>query len=325
MITRRFLLALSAALATLPAGAAERTGPFRVCFFVQSAEITPWTDAFVEEMAKLGYAIGKNWRFERVNAADGTKPLPEVAVEVLASRPDVILVQATPTLMALAKQQATIPVVFIIGFDPIGLGIVQSLAHPGGDFTGLFNNAADHFEKNVQLMRDLLPQGRRLAFLEDANFRAALLRKGEERLTAVSSKVGFEPKFFEVKSGEDLPAAFDQIEAFKADGLVTGGGPVWAKNRLSIIGLSRSHRLPTIHLWRIDPADGALMSYGSDMEGQFRSAADQVDKILRGANPADLPVEQATRFKLVINLKTAREIGLKIPPLLLNVADELIE
>jgi putative ABC transport system substrate-binding protein len=237
----------------------------------------------------------------------------------------VILVTATPTLMALANQHTTIPVVFVIGVDPVGLGVVQSIAHPGGVFTGLYNNGGEHLEKNVQLMRDLLPHGRRLAFFGDAAFPPAVKRRYLEGMTAAANKQGFEPKFFEVTSGEELPAAFDQMDEFKADGLIMIGGPVWSKNRLSIIGLTRSHRLPTIHLWRLDPADGALMSYGSDMEGQLRSAAGQVDKILRGEKPADLPVEQATRFKFVINLKTARELKLEIPPLLLNYADELIE
>jgi putative ABC transport system substrate-binding protein len=174
-------------------------------------------------------------------------------------------------------------------------------------------------------MRDLLPRARRLALWVDLSFPAAVIRRDQEMLTTVSGQLGFEPKFFEVKSGADLPVAFDQMDAFKADGLVMIGGPVWAKNRLSIIGLERSHRLPTIHPWRLDPADGALMSYGADMEGQLRSAADLVDKILRGAIPAELPVEQATRFKLVINLKTARELGLEIPRPLLSAVDELIE
>jgi putative ABC transport system substrate-binding protein len=312
-------------LAALPAGAAERTDPFRVCFFVAGAEVTPWIDAFTAEMAKLGYAIGNNWRFERVNLGGDTKRLPEAAAEVLALHPDVILVSATPTLMALAKQHATIPVVFVIGVDPVGLGIVQSLAHPGGNFTGMFNNGGDHLEKNVQLMRELLPQGHRLAFYVDASFGPAINRDLREKMTAAANEQGLEPKFFEVRSGEELPAAFDQMDEFKADGLIMIGGPVWAKNRLSIIGLTRSHRLPTIYPWRLDPADGGLMSYGSDMEGQFRRAANHVDKILRGANPADLPVEQATTFKFVINLRTARELGVEVPPLLLSFATELIE
>jgi putative tryptophan/tyrosine transport system substrate-binding protein len=115
------------------------------------------------------------------------------------------------------------------------------------------------------------------------------------------------------------------MDEFKADGLIMVGGPVWAKNRLSIIELARTHHLPAIYLWRLDPADGGLMSYGSDMEEQFRHAANYVDKILRGEKPADLPVEQATTFKFVINLKTARELGVEIPPLLLSFATELIE
>jgi ABC-type uncharacterized transport system substrate-binding protein len=325
MITRRRLLAASAALATLPAQAAERAGPFRVCLFWAGAEIAPWIDAFAAEMTKLGYVNGDNWRFEKVSAGGDPQRLPEAAGNLLAQHPDVILVTATPTLMALAKQHATIPVVFVIGVDPIGLGIVQSLAHPGGNFTGLFNNAGDHLEKNVQLMRDLLPQGRRLAFLVDLSFPPEVNQYYREHMTAVSKRLGFEPKFFEAKSGEDLRSVFDQMAEFKVEGYVGIGGPVWGKNRLSIIELARTYRIPTISLWRLDPADGGLMSYGSDMEGQFRGAADQVDKILRGANPADLPVEQAVRFKLVINLKTARELGLEIPPLLLQSADELIE
>src|SRR5579862_3386895 len=140
MITRRFLLAGSGVTAVLPAKAAERAEPFRVCLFVGGAEVTPWTNVFSEEMTKLGYAMGKNWRFDRVYGGGDSKRLPEAVAEVLALQPDVILVTSTPTLMALVNQHATTPVVFVIGVDPISLGVVQSLAHPGGNFTGLFNN-----------------------------------------------------------------------------------------------------------------------------------------------------------------------------------------
>jgi putative tryptophan/tyrosine transport system substrate-binding protein len=325
MITRRVLLAASAGLAALPAKAAERTGPFRACFFASGAEITPWIDAFTAEMAKLGYVIGNNWRFDKVNVGGDAKRIPEAVTEVLALHPDVILTTATPTLMALANQQAKSPVVFVIGSDPIKLGIVQSLAHPGGSFTGFFNNAADHLAKNLQLIRDLLPQARRVAFLVDSSFGPALVRRYREGMTFTSEQLGFEPKFFDVEASEELPSVFDRMGEFKADALFVNGGPFWGKNRLSIIALTRSHRLPAIHLWRLDPADGGLMSYGADVEAQMRGAAHHVDKIFHGAIAADLPVEQATRFKLVINLKTAREMGVEIPTLLLNAADEVIE
>jgi putative ABC transport system substrate-binding protein len=131
MLTRRFLLTAGAALATIPAKAAEDAGSFRVGRLLASGEVKPWIDAFVEEMAKLGYATGKNWRFETVDAGGDMKRLPDAAAEILALHPDVILVTSTPTLMALANQHATIPVVFVIGIDPMSLGVVQSLSHPG--------------------------------------------------------------------------------------------------------------------------------------------------------------------------------------------------
>src|SRR5262249_3002924 len=161
----------------------------------------------------------------------------ELVAEVIASRPHVIFVGATPTLMALFNQHPTVPVVFVIGIDPIELGVVQSLAHPGGVFTGLFNNADDHGPKNVPLMRDLLPQARRVAFLRDANFGTARLGKSREKMIAVAEGLGFEATFVEYKSGEELPSAFDRMDAAKVEAIVCGGGPLWGRNRLAIIAL----------------------------------------------------------------------------------------
>ena len=324
-MTRRLFLASGAALTTFSARAEEQTGPFRVAaLWVGSGP--PWLPEFMEEMGKLGYATDHNLSFEALSADGQATRLPELAAELLARRPDVILVGGAAPAMAFANLHVNVPVVFIaLGVDPIRLGLVQSLPHPGGYFTGLFNNAGDHNEKNLQLLRDLLPNARRVAFLVDPSFGPTVIRRATEKLSAVAEQLRFEPKFIEAKSGEELPSAFDQMDEFRAEALVVNGGVVWGKARLTIIELARSHRIPAIYLWRVDVADGGLMSYGADMEAQYRQAAMYVDKILHGASPADLPVEQATRFKLVINVRTARELGIQIPWILLTNADELIE
>jgi putative tryptophan/tyrosine transport system substrate-binding protein len=328
MMTRRSLLASGAVLTVFPASAQLRRGPFRVGFLWAG---TPWTPdspllrPFTEEIQRLGYVPGNNLAFEARSSEGDDKRLPDLAAELLALRPDVILVSSTPAVMALAKQRSTVPVVFVIGVDPVGrLGIAQSLSHPGGSFTGFFNNAGDVLPKSLQMLRDLLPQARRVGFLQDMTFGRAIgarVQSGDE----YAERVGFELKTVEVNPGDDPTAVFDRLTGFEVEAFLATGGVYWSRNRRSLIELTRTRRLPSVFPFRMDAVDGALMTYGSDMDGLFRSAAGYVDRILQGANPADLPIQQATKLILVINMKTARELNLEIPQVLFANAAELIE
>jgi putative ABC transport system substrate-binding protein len=329
MVTRRLVVGGGLAFAALPAAAQLRAGTFRIGLLAAGGQVllpenNPWMQAFAERLDRLGYTIGKNLSFETRAAGGNDKRLLELASELIATRPDAILVTSTPALMALFKQNSPIPVVFVIGFDPVKLGVVKNIARPDGNFTGLFNNATDVISKNFQILRDLLPNARRIAYLTDPLLDASRAVY-QEQLNAASEHLGFEVKGFEAKTGDQLPAVFDQIVAFKADALTQGGGPFWTVHRRTIIELIHAHRLPSLHIFRMDAVDGALMSFGSDTEELFRTAASYTDKILRGAKPSDLPIEQATKMILVINMKTARQLEIEIPPVLIASASELIE
>jgi putative ABC transport system substrate-binding protein len=252
MITRRTLLASGAIFAAIPSVAQPKEGPFRAGLQWAGQALTPenspWMQAFTEELERLGYVGGKNLEFETRTAGGDTKRLPDLAAELLALRPDVILVSTTASLMALANQHATVPVVFTIGVDPIGLGIVQSLAHPGGYFTGLFNNAGDVLPRSLQMLRDLLPQARRVGSLIDPSFGPKITAEFLEHMNAAADRLGFEFKAIEVTSPEQLPSVFDQLEKFKAEAFFFGHGrpivePTSAGN----------HRIATCPPIAIDP------------------------------------------------------------------------
>jgi putative ABC transport system substrate-binding protein len=324
MITRRIFLASAAALATRPTAAAERV--FRIGLLWAGSDDNPWIKFFVEELSTRGYVLGKNLAFEMRAAGGDANRLTGLTADLLALRPDVILVSTTASVMALAKQQSTVPVVFVIGVDPVErLKVAQSLSHPGGSFTGLFNNAGDVLPKSLQMLRDLLPQARRVGSLSDPSFGPVVTAAGRAQMTAAAERLGVEFETIELNSGEELPSAFDRLAELKVDAFLGTGGPFSNQHRSSIIELVRAHRWPAIYPFRADAAEGGLMSYGSDMDALFRSAAGYVDRILQGAHPADLPIEQATKLILVINMKTARELSLEIPQLLLANATELIE
>lgn len=328
IIRRRLLFAAGAFAFVRPAFAEVRGGSSYRIGHLSSGPVA--TDnavlaPFREKLKSLGYDEGRNIAFE-IRVANGNyELLPTLAAEIVATRPDIIFVATTPSLMAIFRQKASVPVVFAgIGPDPVGLGVIESIRHPGGDFTGITNNANEIIPKRLEMLRELLPDATRVVhFLNPLNPGATpAYTKGVEDAAA---KVGFQMIWVDVKSAAEFPDAFAKAAELKADALFGSADPIAVQNRALIISLAAEHRLPAIYNFRYEATDGGLIAYGADLDAQYRSAAIYVDKVLKGEKTADLPVEQATKLALVVNLMTAKALGLSIPPLLMAQADQVIE
>jgi putative ABC transport system substrate-binding protein len=280
-----------------------------------------WTDTFVERLRELGWIEGRTVAIEYRWAEGRSERFAEIAAEFVRLKVNVI-VTAGAAGVAAKRATSTIPIVLALANDPVGEGLVTSLARPGGNVTGLSIQSTDFAAKRLELLREVVPGLRRLAILADVGYPAAVLEMREAQTTARA--LGLDIVTLEIRQAEDIAPAF---EAHKddADALFVGGGPLTTTNRLRINTLALAARLPTVSVLREYVEAGALMSYGPHFPDLFRRAAEYVDKVLRGAKPSDLPIEQPTKFELVINLKTAKALGLEIPPMLLARADEVIE
>jgi putative ABC transport system substrate-binding protein len=281
-----------------------------------------WTDAFVQRLRELGWIEGRTVAIEYRWAEGRNERLAEIAAEFVQRKVDVIVTHSAEPVIAAKKATSVIPIVFGVAADPVGTGLVASLARPGGNVTGLTNQQSDLAGKRLELLREALPRLRRLATMGNVGFPQAMVEMGE--VQAVARTLGIEVAPLEIRRAEDIAPAFETLKA-QPDALYVAGDALVHTNRTRIITFSLSARLPTIVGIREFVQAGALMSYGPNFSDQFRRAAELVDKILRGTKPGDIPVEQPTKFHLVINLTTAKALGLKIPKALLLRADELIE
>jgi putative ABC transport system substrate-binding protein len=279
------------------------------------------TSAFVLRMRELGWIENRTVAFAFRWAEGRNERFAEIAAEFVRLKVDVIVAGAAG---ALAAKEATsvIPIVFAGAADPVGVGLVASLARPGGNLTGLSLQNADLAGKRVELLREIVPGLRRLAVLANAGNPNAMPEMREAQ--AAARKFGLEALAVEIRHAADIAPVLDALKG-RADALYVCGDPLVATNRKQISAFALGARLPTLYVDRESVADGGLISYGTDFSDQFRRAADFVDKILRGAKPGDLPVEQPTKFDLIINLTTAKALGLKIPEAFLLRADEVIE
>ena len=282
----------------------------------------PWTAALVQRLRELGWIEDRTLKIEYRWAEGRSERAAEIAAEFVRLGVDVIF--ATGTAPALAAKQATsmIPIVFPFAGDPIGTGLVASLARPGGNVTGMSNQATDLAAKRIELLREIVPHLRRLAVLANAGYPAAALEKGE--VAAAARTLDLEVVSFEIRESNDIAPAFEAVKG-KAEALFLVGDPLMTANRIRVTSLALAARLPTIYVHREYVDAGGLISYGANFPDLFRRAAEVVDKILRGTKPSDIPVEQPTKFELAINLKTANALGLDVPPTLLARADEVIE
>jgi putative ABC transport system substrate-binding protein len=324
-LKRRTFITLLGGAASWPLAAraqqAERVRSIGLLGTASASTWTPWTAAFVRRLRELGWIEGQTVVIEYRWAEGRNARFVEIAAEFVRLKVDVIL---TSGAAVLAAKQATsvIPIVFALASDPLGGGMVASLARPGGNVTGLSLQAPDLGGKRLELLREVVPGMRRLAVVADVGYPASVQEMRE--VEAAARTLGFEIVKLEIRRVEDIAPVFEALKG-GAQALYVCTGPLVDNNRIRINALANAARLPTMNILRESVEAGGLMSYGPNISDLFRRAADYVDKILRGAKPADIPVEQPTRFQLVINLKTAKALGLTVPDTLLARADEVIE
>jgi len=278
-------------------------------------------DGFREGLRDLGHSDGESYIIE-YRSADGIDELfPNLAAELVRLNVDVILTRGTPAALAAKNATATIPVIMVGIGDPVGQGLVDGLARPGGNVTGLSALVTDLYAKRVQLLREVVPGARRIAALFNMSNLAIPPQWREVETTARS--LAMQPQLLDVRKPDDLGPAFVAATAEGADMLIVGLETLTQANQRVIVDLAMRHTLPAIYASK--EFIGGLLTYGVNYPDQYRRAASFVDKVLRGAKPAELPVEQPTKLELVINLKTAKALGITIPPMLLARADEVIE
>jgi putative ABC transport system substrate-binding protein len=324
---RRAFLGVAAAgsLIAMPAVArAQQAGKVhRVGFLSLQSGLTSTTEAFPKEMRELGYVEGRNLIIEYRWAARKEERLPELAAELVRLKVEVIVTAAAPTIEAARRATSTIPIVMATAADPVGSGLVASLARPGGNVTGLTALSTELAGKRLQLARELVPKATRVAVL--AYHGSSVTRLFLEEMRAAAQQIGVQLVVQEVNETGDLTGAFTAMQRERAQALVVQVSPFSADNAKRIVELAAQHRLPAMYDVRSFVDAGGLVSYGPSLPEMFRRAAFYVDKILKGAKPADLPIEQPTKFELVINLKAAKALGLTIPPALLARADQVIQ
>ena len=287
-----------------------------------AAAQSQWTAAFVQRLRELGWSEGRNVAIEYRWAEGRSERFAEIAAEFVRLKVDVILTHNTPPTLAAKRATSQIPIVFATAGDPVGSGLVASLARPGGNVTGQSSQAPDTAGKKLELLRELVPDLRRLAILTDVGnpFAAA----DAEEFRKASRALGLEVVTFEIRAASDIDRAFDALKG-RAQAVYVVPVPLLFVNRARINNLALAGRLPTLHGVSEYVEAGGLVSYGPDWPRMWSRAADFVDKILRGAKPADMPVEQPTEFELVINMKTAKALSLAVPHSLLLRADQVIE
>jgi putative ABC transport system substrate-binding protein len=279
-------------------------------------------EAFRQGMSELGYIEGRDIAIED-RWADGRNELfPGLLAELIQRKVDVLVVASSAGALAAKSATTTVPVVFNAGPDPVRQSLVASLARPGGNMTGL-SLAWDRefYGKWVELLKEVVPSATRLAALRESGTPAVWAKHVRD---AAEAK-GMEVESFEVRNAEELDSAFAAMTRKKVGGLIVPPGPFTVRHRARVLDLATKTRLPAIYGFGEFPRAGGLMSYGANMPEIFRRAAVYVDKILKGAKPADLPVEQPTKFELVVNMPTAKALGLTIPPSILIRADQVID
>jgi len=321
---REFISLFGSAAVAWPSGALGQPSsriPTIGYLGADASAFSPWTAAFVARMRELGWIENRNVAIEYRWSQGRTERYAEIAAEFVRLKVDVIVTvgSAVPTVRQVTS---AIPIVFAVAIDPVGNGLVASLAKPGGNITGLSLQAADLAGKRIELLREVVPRLQRLAIVFNVGNAQPVLEMRETETAARSLGIDVIP--VEIRRVEDFSPAFRALSA-GADALYVAIDQLMVANLMRILTLALGARLPTIFSTRDFVRGGGFMSYGPSYTERFGRAADYVDKILRGTSPRDLPVEQPTKFELVINMITAQALGLTVPPTLLAVADEVIE
>jgi putative ABC transport system substrate-binding protein len=320
MRRREFITLLSGATAWPLAARAQLANKLPTVGFLgaDASAFSPWTAAFVARLGELGWIEGKTVAIEYRWSQGRSERYADIAAEFVRLKVDVIVTVGS-AVPIVRQATAVIPIVFALATDPVGTGLVASLARPGGNVTGLSVQATELAGKRLEFARELVPQLHRLAIMFNVGNAQTVLEMGE-----TPRMLGLEVAPFVIQRAEDIAPAFQGLKT-RADALYVAEDQLIVANLTSILASALGARLPTIFSTRLSVKAGALMSYGPSPTERFRRAADYVDKILRGAKPGDLPVEQPTKFELVINLTTAKALGLTIPESFLLRADEVIE
>jgi putative ABC transport system substrate-binding protein len=284
------------------------------------------SEAFQLALRDLGYIEGQNITIEYRYAAGKRDRLPELAAELVRFKVDIIVVGGGELPIRAAKTATkTVPIVMMgPPFDPVEAGLVESLARPGGNVTGLTTVAGELGGKRLELLKEAVPKLTRVAVLHDPAVRSNVIAQKED-LPGAARALGLTIRSWEVRAADDFEKVFAALSKERPDGLYVPAGPLMTDNQKRIVGFTLKSRLPSVYWRREEVLAGGLMSYGVDLVDIWRRAATYVDKILKGAKPADLPVEQPRKFEFIINLKTAKQIGLTIPPSVLAQADRVIK
>ena len=329
-LRRREFVALLCGAALVPmacplSARAEQAGNLPTIGFLGAttpATWSAWVAAFLLRLRELGWIDGRNIAIEYRWAEGREDRYAEFAAELVRRKVEVIVTAGTPAVIALMKATSTIPIVFAAAGAPVETGLVASLARPGGNVTGLSNQQTDLAAKRLDLLRQVVPGLRRVAVM--GNVDSSIVTLEMDAVEAVAPTLGLEPFRLEIRKTEDIVPGIAALKG-RVDGLYVCSDPLLTIHRARINALAISERLPTIHAFRAYVQAGGLMSYGPNFPDLFRRAGDYVDKILRGAKPADIPVEQPVKFDLIINLTTAKALGLTIPEVSLMRASEIIE
>jgi len=316
---REFITLLGGAAAWPLAASAQQSGVRTIGFLGQSTRsaASEWTAAFVQRLRELGWTENRTITIEYRWAEGREERFAEIAAEFARLKVDAIIASGTPAVIASRQATSVIPIVF-----PVASGLVATLARPGGNVTGLATLGADLAGKRLELLREVVPGLRRLAIMGNVANVFTVLELHE--LQGAAHTLGLEVATLEIRRAQDIAPAFEALKS-RADALYVCPQGLASTNRIRINTLALGERLPTMHGYREYVEAAGLMSYGPNFPDMFRRAADYVDKILHGAKPGDIPVEQPTKFDLIVNLTTAKALHLDIPPTLLARADEVIE
>jgi ABC-type uncharacterized transport system substrate-binding protein len=330
MRRREFITLLSGAAATWPLAArAQQGGAMRrigvlINLAADDPEAPARVTAFAQGLGELGWTVGRNVMIDYRWGGSDAERIRTSAAELVALAPQVILANSSQVVAALLQATRTVPIVFVNLPDPVGAGFINSLARPGGNITGFLSFEFGMSAKRLELLKEVAPQTTRVAMIRDPTAVAA--SAGMFGATqAMAPSVGVELSLIDVRDAGEIEHAVTAFARSPNGGLLVTGGPLATLHRDVIIKVAARHRLPAVYSFRYYVTRGGLISYGPDVIDQHRRAAGYVDRILKGEKPADLPVQAPTKYELVINLKTAKALGLEVPPMLLARADEVIE
>jgi putative ABC transport system substrate-binding protein len=322
---REFITLLGSAAAAWPIEARAQPGRLPIIGFLGAGtrdSARTWVAAFEQRLRELGWTEGRTVAIKYRWAEGRNERMAEIAAEFVRIKADVIAAQGTQAALAAKQATATIPIVFTLPGNPVGTGLVSTLARPGGNVTGLSSQSTDLSGKRLELFREIVPGLRRLAVMGNVENPANVLEMNETQEMARTA--GLDVVMFKIRRTEDIAPAFASLKG-AGDALYVTPDALMTTNRIRVNTFALAARLPTMYSSREYVEAAGLISYGPNFPDLFRRAGDYVDKILRGARPGDLPVEQPTKFDLVVNLVTAKALGLTIPSNVLSLADDVIE